>query len=323
METVASPADTRPPLVCDCGVRVVDKLTGELLTVRGAKWSCPSCGLNKRRALADIVQAAAAASDGRYSMVTLTYAPTARAVRGVTPERHKWCRRSTHVRRFDSGWFWTVQADCASCLREDSARFSKWRKRFHRRWPAAVFLVVREATQKGVLHLHVIVTGLPFVIRPKSRAERLVREHWAAVGGGFVRATLGKGGNPERAGRYVAKYASKQLSSGRRARRFRMWRRSRGFGPEVRMFGYREVKPPRDPSEMVAQIAAGGFPRTWQYFGPADRPPADPDPHAVWLLDTLQLLRAAGVVEGQSCPEIVTAVEDSPVWDAPMLSEIW
>jgi hypothetical protein len=92
----------------------------------------------------------------------------------------------------------------------------------------------------GTIHLHVIVTGLPFVIRPKSRAERLVKEHWYAVGGGHARATVSKRGNAEAVGRYVGKYVTKATQSAAIARHCRIWRRTSGFAHGLQMIGYRE-----------------------------------------------------------------------------------
>jgi hypothetical protein len=220
--------------------------------------------------MAEMCEVAATHSAGRYSFVTLTYGPTAPYVDGVVPSRHLRCLRSTHVRDFGNGkgLFWTVQADCPSCLRDDSARFVKFRKRFQRRYPGASFLVVREATKLGVLHLHLVIVGLPFVIRPKSRVEARLRECWAGVGGGYIRVTLKRGSSGRRVGRYVAKYASKSLGRTRSARRYRMWRRSRDFAPEVKMFGYRPASPPRAPSELVDALKAGEYARSWQYLEP-------------------------------------------------------
>lgn len=281
--TLPAPPDVRPPLVCTCSVDVVDRLTGDVIRVRGARWDCPSCGANKRAALTEMVESAAAVSGGRYSFLTMTYAPVMDWVWGVSvpPVGHYFFDIERHVvwvihRNGTGRWVWRVMADCGVCLRRDTASFIRWRKRIQRRWPTAVFLVVREAHKDGALHLHVIVAGMPFVIRPRSRAERLAREHWVSVGGGRqLDASVGKRGSPRRAGRYVAKYASKALGVTKSARRFRLWRRSRGFGSEVRMFGYRPRKAVRlEPCLETRARLGDPSAFLWEFVAPAGPPPA-------------------------------------------------
>jgi hypothetical protein len=142
-------------------------------------------------------------------------------------------------------------------------------KRLRRRWTGLQVLIVREAhhdLSDGVIHNNLIITGLPFVIRGKSRAERQVREHWAAVGGGFAAAKVAKRGSAQAIGRYVGKYVTKEVQAARVARRCRIWRRTRNFAPDVRMIGYR---PPLD------LVAAGRIdfttgevlPSPWMYVG--------------------------------------------------------
>jgi hypothetical protein len=196
---------------------------------------------------------AAAASGGNYSFLTLTHRPVdvdaGEDPEGApAPEGFAGCDPTTHVMRSRAGVLqWRRLLKCRTCVAYDSGLMVLWRKRIRRRWPNAQVLVVREEHpgewSLGTIHLHVIVTGLPFVIRPKSRSERLVKEHWYAVGGGHARATVSKRGNAQAVGRYVGKYVTKAVQSSAIARRCRIWRRTSGFAAGMVMVGYR---PPVD-----------------------------------------------------------------------------
>jgi hypothetical protein len=206
-------------------------------TVRGGQWDCPSCGLDKRHALAEMVSTAGAAW-----LLTLTMRqPRAFDVAGaeVTPEDHERCSRRTHVyeyrdRHGKTSWRWRTLATCEHCVK----RISLWRKHFVQRvrrvWGEFGYLDVIEDHKNGAYHLHFAVVGIPRDVERK-RAGHLLGLHWYALGGGRVDLAAPPGREHAGAlGWYLGKYLAKRQEQ-RMAKGHRRWGRSRNFAPEVLM----------------------------------------------------------------------------------------
>ncbi len=237
--TVQAPGDNRPPLVCNCAMSRVSPATGEVVRVRAYAWDCPSCGLDKRRSIAEMCSVA-----GVRRMVTLTLEQY-RVVDDVVPARHSSCDPFSHQSRAntDGTLRWKVMSTCPHCCAWVSRALAALRKRLRRRWgPEVQYLWGREEHKSGAIHLHVAVLGLPDVLTRKSRAGRWLKKQWREVGGGFV--DIGHQGDAggARVGWYIGKYLAKRQDK-RMAAGYRRWSRTRSFAPGVRMYGYR---PPTD-----------------------------------------------------------------------------
>lgn len=261
----------RVPLVCNCR-RVVSRGDGpeqEFRVVKGRRWDCPSCGLDRKRTLADMCGAALASR-----MVTLTFEqprvvfvgaertpgglPPGWAARiadggilqpspGPGPEvlrlvpehipvRHKDCDPGSHVawNVINGGYRWRLMPDCKHCLRWISWTLSKWVRRMRRLYPGFDYLHAREIHKSGAVHLHLAVRGIPDVVRPRSKAAGVIAHAWGEVGGGFLHVGKAREVAGRDAGYYVGKYLAKQHEN-TFAKGFRRWSRSADFAPEIRM----------------------------------------------------------------------------------------
>ena len=233
-------ADTdgrRASLACDCS-RLVRLPDGREVPVKGRRWSCPSCGLDKRRSLVRMCGQASAAY-----LLTLTIAPLL-AVDGdgqaVTPERHARCDRYSHMHVFTNkrgkeSLRWLVIPNCKYCCSWLSGEKARWRKRVRRAFPAFQCLDVREETSAGMVHLHLAVVGLPAGV-PKSAGgdwHPVIRELRRVWHCGFIDLEPGRKPGGGGIGWYLGKYLTKQDC--RMARGYRRWNRTRGFAPEVVM----------------------------------------------------------------------------------------
>jgi hypothetical protein len=256
-------------LFCNCR-RVVSR-GEEYRVVKGRRWDCPSCGLDRKRTLAQMCDTA-----GVQRMVTLTFdqprvvyvgAPSPGLLPGrmgatisdgklapppehlevldvtAIPARHVRCDAATHIywNLRHGGFRWRLLPSCVYCCSYVSACLRKWAKRMRRLWPDFQYLHVREVHKSGAMHLHVAVTGVPRVVTRRSAAGGKVRDHWRQAGGGFV--DVGRHGEHAGggAGWYVGKYLAKRQDDGGFARGYRRWSRSGEFAPLVRMV------PKRDP----------------------------------------------------------------------------
>lgn len=268
-------ADPRPLLVCNCRLSLVRAETGETFTVKTRAWDCPSCGLDKRRKIAEMC-----ADAGLLRMLTLTFRQPI-AVSGVIPDGFLACDRRTHVARNprDGVYRWRILGACPHCCRRVSAAVAAFRKRLRRRFgPQVKYLWAREDhPTSGALHLHVATSGLPVVTR-RNAAGRWIKRQWAELGGGFVDLGLdGKVGAGGKAGWYLGKYLAKRHDQ-RLARGYRRWSRTQNFAPWVRMVDPQPTTPPGTPLERegwLHPLTDDVLPvRTWNL------PPPDPAPAA-------------------------------------------
>lgn len=220
----------------------------EYRVVKGRRWDCPSCGLDRKRTLERM-----AASAGADRIITLTFdQPRAHFVGAARPgelgpslstelvsrpPRHTECEASVHIRwnERNGGFRWRLLPECVHCVRWVSHRISLLRKRIRRDHPAFQYLRATEVHTSGAMHIHLAVTGLlPGVTRSSASGGR-IRAHWSAVGGGFVDLGKPRGMDPGAAGRYVGKYLAKRQADAGMARGYRRWSRTAGFAPEVKM----------------------------------------------------------------------------------------
>lgn len=220
---------------------------GEYRVVRGRRWDCPSCGLDRKRTLERM-----AAEAGADRIITLTFeqpkvryvgAPPGQLPPNLVldlaerPERHASCNPDTHLawNERNGGLRWRLLPSCSHCLRYVSSRIALLRKRIRRLHPDFQYLRVLEVHKSGSLHVHLAVTGLLPGVTRNSLSGRRIRGAWADVGGGFVDLGKPSGMPGGAAGRYVGKYLAKRQDDGGVARGYRRWSRSALFAPEVRM----------------------------------------------------------------------------------------
>lgn len=225
---------------CLCTVTIMRQ--GQVMHARRHEWRCPSCGPDKRKTIAAMAESA----DARR-ILTLTYTqPRATDSLGLPhiPHRFVGCDITTHMRRAstDGTWRWITNPECANCLRRVSWQLVQFRKRLRRLCPGVQMLRVYERHKNGALHVHILVSGLPKQITRHSGLGTAIKGAWREVGGGFV--DLGYPNNAvdgsRKAGGYAAKYLTKAASEGV-ARGFRVWSRTAGFGPDVRMVAKRDL----------------------------------------------------------------------------------
>lgn len=254
---------------CNCTISLVNDAGGET-RVRAGQWDCPSCGLDKRRSLAEMVRAEAC----RWLVTGTFRQPRAWSADGkpLTPQGFELCKRETHVYRHVArdgreSYRWRVMSDCDACCRRVAKWIELFIKRLRWRYGRQVeYLRVIEAHKNGAMHLHFAMSGLPDVLSRKDRSE--IERAWREVGGGFVQCKL----PPRRArqaggmGWYLGKYLAKRQET-RVARRRRRWVRSRAFAPEVLMAWSQKARAARaaevgDGLVLVADRVAG-----WQIAG--------------------------------------------------------
>jgi hypothetical protein len=298
---------------------------GEWRVVKQRAWSCPSCGLDRKRTLADMCDVA-----GVTRMVTLTFAqPIAGAMdwssltftAAPIPRRHRFCDSDTHVYvHADGRYLWRLLPSCQHCCRWVSHRLRLWSLRMRRQWPGFQYLHAREVHKSGALHLHVAVTGIPAGVTRFSKSGRLLKRHWLEVGGGF--ADVGRhGDNGGRdAGWYVGKYLAKQHDEAF-AKGFRRWSRTGHFAPQIRMV------PPRDPAadggwhDPAEPIVLGGWvhpdgvERRWRYwpFAPEGR---RLDPRTAKCTQTWPTMLRAALLERRE------AVSSTPVGETDECTQL-
>lgn len=238
--------------------------------VKSRRWDCPSCGLDRKRTLAQMCVSASASR-----IVTLTFEQPKVQLVGAAPgqlrgdlawefasipARHEHCDPATHIawNERNGGFRWRVIPDCKICCRWVSHRLELFTKRMRRRWPSWTYLQVREVHKSGAVHLHLAVAGCPASMTRKSRAAGYVRAAWAEVGGGFV--DVGRHGDHagSDAGWYVGKYLTKQTDI-RFARGFRRWSRAGSFAPELTMVPRRDPEKDGGWSDPFAPVVVGGW----------------------------------------------------------------
>jgi hypothetical protein len=189
------------------------------------------------------------------------------------------------------------------------AALAKWRRRIRREWPELEYLWVIERTRNCVPHVHLVVVGVPFGLEGKtrqaSRNRGVMHRHWREVGGGrrgCVIKGAPPGGAPGRATRYVTKYVTKEMGAPRpeTLKRRRCWSRTAGFGPDVRMPGWREALPRCDEDGVILEPRPllRDLRESMPARAPALRPPPD---SAQWEIDAaivsaLRVLEACGLL---------------------------
>lgn len=236
-------------LVCNCsmlvGVRRSAGVVGAAvmprrddLRVRAGAWDCPSCGLDKRHALAEMVKAA-----GAWWLMTWTFEqPRAFDRDGVEvmPAEHALCRRSTHVyvhvdSRGRRSARWRTVSTCRPCMQRVSWMRHQMVKRIRRMFPEFGYLDVIEDHKNGALHLHFAVVGVPLDI-DQAAVQLELRRHWKDLGGGRqvdLKAPPGQQ-HAGALGWYLGKYLAKRQEQ-RMAQGHRRWGRSHGFASDVLM----------------------------------------------------------------------------------------
>lgn len=262
------------PLICNCR-RVVSRGDGEAVeyrVVKSRKWDCPSCGLDRKRTMAEMCRVA-----GAVRIVTLTLEQPRVVWQGspeaghlpaagqavlrdgllmpdwsnleldsrFVPARHQDCDPVTHVawNPRHGGFRWRVIPECARCLAHLSKMLERWVKRMRRAHPGFDYLHAREVHKSGAVHLHVAVVGIRRAVTGRSQAGQHIKRMWREVGGGMVDVGRPGDNTGADAGWYVGKYLAKEHTN-TFARGYRRWSRSRAFAPEVRM-----TPPPRDPAD--------------------------------------------------------------------------
>jgi len=244
--TIAKTEGSKPPLVCTC--RLAIRRNGQPLTVKTRQWDCPSCGLDKRKTLAKMVQWSDADAMWTFTMPQ----PHATDLDGlaVTPPEFANCDWYSHVYQYlDGSLRWRTLSSCVHCCRRVSRMLDTLTKWLRRRYSNAQRLWVREDQKNGSVHIHSAWVGVPFVAN-RSRAARRIREAWVHLGGGS-QVDFGKPkGDSRWMGWYMGKYLAKQHDQ-KMARGYRRWSRSRGFAPEISMFRY---EPPEDRVPGLVEI---------------------------------------------------------------------
>jgi hypothetical protein len=178
-------------------VRVLNSETGETLGLPCKSWRCDRCSVRNRRAFSKRLRLGLAVPGSEIpKLLTLTSQP------GEMP----------HVSR-------------ARLAR----RFADLRRRVLRMCPAATveYAGVVERTQRGAIHFHVVLRGVPFV--PQSRWSTMA----AASGFGYVVDIRAAN---VRVGPYLTKalgeYLTKEAASSSWGRHFRRIRFSQRWAPE-------------------------------------------------------------------------------------------
>lgn len=263
------------PPVCDCS-RVVRLPDGREVPVRGRRWSCPSCGLDKRRQLIRMCERAGAAY-----LLTLTIAPELVDPLVPKPARHALCRQASHEYKYNGVWKWRVIPNCENCCRWRSNELAKWRKRMRRAFGAHVqVLYVFEETKTGLLHIHVAVTGLPAGI-PNS----LHNDHHPAImalralwPNGYIDLKGRRARTGGALGAYLGKYLTKQDC--KMARGYRRWNRTAGFAPEVFMNQWAaDQRAARKASEVPPEGTSADNQQNGQLGRASEVPPTLSDPY--------------------------------------------
>lgn len=250
-EAMVRPAPDVAQLLCTCRMVFKNARSGDRLTVKARAWDCPSCGLDKRRALVGMCSEA----DPAW-MLTLTFTQplavnllTGEAVR---PARHEFCDWHSHVYvhtdpRGRESLRWRLLSTCTHCCKYVSNALAKMRKRLRRMWSGFQCLWVREDHRSGAVHVHMAVVGLPKVLRRVERAR--IKDAWNGCGGGFADLAKRSAAAGGALGAYLGKYLTKQ--TGRKmARGYRRWSRTRAFGAGVRMT-YRWPREDQVPGEVA------------------------------------------------------------------------
>lgn len=243
----------RPPLVCNCTVRLVDE-DGVIKHVRSRRWDCPSCGRDKANKIREMCVAA-----GSWRMFTLTFTQPEYIPSEPPPERHRNCHPSTHVYEYQDGTLrWRMLETCSHCCAYAAWCWSKFRKSMRRLWPAFEGLQLKEIKPKsGAFDINVAVIGLPRFAR-KGSAARKVRAAWVQSGGGRMDVGMPSPKNsPGALGRYIGKYLTK-LAHRPLAKGYRRWTRTRGFAPDVRM------QEPRESSGLAHAFVGFVSPETFE-----------------------------------------------------------
>jgi len=212
---------------------LVGRTTGEIKTVKMRAWDCPSCGLDKQRAIAQMCMAAR----GTLRMLTGTFSQPLDLGEGApAPARHARCDRKTHLRTNPETGLtqWRLMSNCSHCCRWVSGVVARFRKRLRRRFgPDVKILWAREDhPRSGAIHLHMAAGGLPPMGR-KTRTGRWVKAQWKEVGGGWM--DLGEIYTDRgKAGWYIGKYLAKRHDQSM-AKGYRRWSRTQNFAPGIVM----------------------------------------------------------------------------------------
>lgn len=223
----------RAPLVCNCRMVLRRGVEVQVLTVKARSWDCPSCGLDKRRTLRDMINL----EECRW-LLTLTYRqPHAVGPRGedLTPEEHANCDRTSHVYRYVDGTTrWRTMASCRHCCRRRSWMLRTLVKRLRRLWgPQFNYLAVVEDQKNGSMHLHLALSGVPDQLTRYQRVS--VARSWTELGGGYSNfRPPPPNASPAALGWYLGKYLAKKQDQ-RMARGYRRWTRAAGFAAAIRM----------------------------------------------------------------------------------------
>lgn len=224
-------------LRCNCRMSVRRQGSDDALVVKARSWDCPSCGLDKRRALRLMV-----ATEGSRWLLTLTYRQPAaydRAGTPVVPPEHQGCDRHSHTYRYvdqagRASWRWRTLASCAHCCGRRSIMLRHLVKRLRRLWGNGFrYLGVVEDQKNGAMHLHLALSGVPEAL-PRLVRTKVARD-WQQLGGGYVNfRPPPPGSSPGAMGWYLGKYLAKRQDQ-RMARGYRRWTRAQSYAPDVRM----------------------------------------------------------------------------------------